>query len=208
MSAKRTGVEFLIILILILIAAGIWWWKDQESDRAVAEEQTACQQQVAALTEKGEHWARALAVSEAHAAFRAFAAGIHPMVLGGGSPNLDQAVGALLELPGVEFVHVLAPDGAVLASSDRKLTTTGQVGEDGTWVLTASETVEREGAQPGVRELGAPVVGAAGPAAYLWMGYAVDAMLTQARPADWPAGTDADRGDLTHETADGPADEG
>jgi hypothetical protein len=203
MSTRRFGIEFLIILVLILVAAGIWWWKDSETDQAVAEAQTSCQQEVAALTEQGERWAQALAVSEAHAAFRGFAAGVYPLVLRGGADTLDQAIGALLELPGVTFVHVLAPDGAVLASSDRKLVTTGQVGEDGTWVLTASEVVEREGSTPGTREMAAPVLGGAGPAAHLWMGYDVQSVLTQARPAGWPAGGDADRGTLIHETTDG-----
>lgn len=203
MNTRRFGIEFLIILILVLVAAGIWFWKDGARDKAVADAETACRQEVAALTEQGEHWAQALAVSEAHAAFRAFAAGVHPLVLRGGADTLDQAIGALLELPGVSFVHVLAPDGSVLASSDRKLSTTGQIGEDGTWVLAASEVVEREGAQPGTRELAAPLIGASGPAAHLWMGYDVQAALTHARPAGWPAGSDADRGSLEGETEDG-----
>ena len=191
MSAKRVGIEFLIILVLVLAAAGIWMYKDHTAQLAIEAQREACAAQTAALADSGERWAQAVADGEAHAAFAAFAAGVHPLVLRGGGETLDQAIGALLELPSVSFVHILAPDGAVLSSSDRKLTTTGQVGEDGTWVLTTSGVVERKGATPGARELAAPLVGPSGPAAFLWMGYDIGSAVDEARPADWPGRGDA-----------------
>jgi hypothetical protein len=190
MSAKRIGYEFLIIVILVAAAAFIWTWKDRQAATALVEQETACQARVDSVVAAGESWAGALASGEAEAAFRAFAAGVHPLVLGSGGNGLDQAIGAALELPGVTFVHVLAADGAVLASSDRKLTTTGQVGEDGAWVLTAGELVSRGGEVPGTVELAAPVVGASGPAGFLWMGYEVERMLEATRPAGWPGDGD------------------
>jgi len=185
MNAKRAGYEFLIVIALLLVAVGVWLYKDGSAERAVAAAEAAGEARVAALTAAGESWAGALANAQAEAAFRGFAAGVHPLVLGGGG-GLDQAIGALLQLPGVTFVHVLAADGAVVASSDRKLTTTGQVGEEGTWVLTAGELVSRGGEAPGTVELAAPVVGASGPAGYLWIGYAVEQARRSAQPADWP----------------------
>lgn len=186
MSTKRLGYEALIILVLLLVAAGIWIVKSQSAARAVAAAETACDERVAALTAAGESWAGALAAGHAEAAFHAFAAGVHPLVLRGDQGDaLYQAIGAVLQLPGVTFVHVLAADGAVLASSDRKLTTTGQAGEAGTWVLTANELVSRAGETPGTVEIGAPVVGAAGPSGYLWMGFEVDEVREEARPESW-----------------------
>jgi hypothetical protein len=198
MSAKRIGYEFLVIIILVAAAVFIWTWKDRQAANALVEQDAACQARVDSMTAAGESWAGAMASGQAEAAFRGFAAGVHPLVLTGRGDGLDQAIGAALEMPGVTFVHVLAADGAVLASSDRKLTTTGVVGEAGTWALTASDLVSRGGEAPGTVELASPIVGPSGPAGFLWMGYDVKKMLDAARPAGWPAkadaGTDAESG--------------
>jgi hypothetical protein len=183
----------LIVLALVLVAAGIWFFMSRGKENALAAERAACDERVATLTTAGESWAGTLATGQAEAAFRAFAAGVHPLVLRGGqSGGLDQAIGALLELPGVAFVHLLAADGTVIASSDRKLSTTGQVGDAGAWVLSTTDMVSRGGDVPGTIEIGAPVVGAAGPAGYLWMGYAVDEVREGARPAGWAGDTEAE----------------
>jgi|GEM_PF-1874579 len=189
MSKKRFGYELLIILLLVLVAAGIWMWKDREAQTALDEAEQVRQQEVATLASSGADWAGALATSEAMATFRAFAAGVQPLILNGQAESLDQAVGSLLELPEVAFVHVLDADGTVLASSDRKLTTTGTLPEADRWVLETSDVLDREGEETGIREMAAPVVGAAGPSAYLWMGYDVGSLIEQSRPGDWPRGT-------------------
>lgn len=187
MSSDNTTRNWLLtVLALVLVAAGIWFFMSRGKTNAVAAEQAACEQRVAALTAAGDSWAGALAAGQAEAAFRAFAAGVYPLVLRGGqSDGLNQAIGAVLEIPGVTFVHLLGADGTVLASSDRKLTTTGRVGEAGAWVLSATELVSKAGEVPGTVEMGAPVVGASGPTGYLWMGYAVDEVREGARPAGW-----------------------
>lgn len=187
MSMKRFGYEFLIILLLILAAVGIWMWKDHQRTVALADAEEACAARVEGVVAAGEEWAAALADGEAEAAFRAFAAGVHPLILRNNADALYQAVGALLELPGVAFVHVVAPDGAVLASSDRKLLTTGQVGEAGTWVLTTADLEVRDGEVEGLQELAAPVIGATGPAGFLWLGYETGGAVEEARPRSWPA---------------------
>lgn len=191
MSAKRFGYELLIILLLILVAAGIWVWKDREARKALDDAELEQEQQIAALADSGEDWAGSLAASEATATFRAFASGIQPLILNGQTEALNQAAGSLLELPEVTFIHVISADGDVLSSSDRKLTTTGTLPEADRWVLETSDVLDREGSGAGIRELAAPVVGAAGPAAYLWMGYDVGSLLDQTRPADWPGAADA-----------------
>lgn len=184
MSTKRFGYELLIILLLILAAAGIWWWKDSQAADAAAEAERAHTEALAAETARSEEWAATLAASEALAVFRAFAAGIQPMVLSGDGETLDQAVGGLLELPSVDFVHIVGADGAILASSDRKMTTTGSLAAEDRWILETAEIREREGAEPGTREIAAPVVGAAGPRAYVWLGYDVAGLLETTRPND------------------------
>lgn len=186
---KRFGVELLIILILVLVAAGIWIWKDREISHAIVEEQEVARQQVAAVVDSGEVWADALAASEARTAFRAFAAGIHPILMGDvRTQDLDPSIGALLELPAITFVHVLGPEGTVMASSDRKLQTTGQAPPSGAWVTATTDVTERAGENPGTVELAAPVLGPAGPFAFLWIGYDVEKLRESTRPAAWPTG--------------------
>lgn len=199
---KRFGFEFLLVLLLVLVAAGIWLWKDRQAENAVQEAQQQADQRVESVVDSGERWARTLAESQARAAFRAFAAGVHPLVLGGGRAQvLDQAIGGLLELPAVTFVHILGPDGAVMASSDRKLQTTGEVPESAAWVTTTNDLAEQPGDTPGVLELAAPVHGPAGPFAYLWMGYDLDHLMNRARPTDWPAGGGGPGGEAVAEEA-------
>lgn len=182
MNAKRVGVEALIIVILILAAAGIWWWKERELGTRLSEEAESCRGEVALVHKQGEAWATRLAASEATAAFRAFAAGVQPAVLTGRRDNLDQAVSALLDVPGIDAVHIVNAQGEILASSDRKLLATGQIGERGAWVLATTALTTRAGDRPGVTELAAPVVGAAGPAGFLWIGYRTGAVRDAARP--------------------------
>jgi hypothetical protein len=182
MSAKRVGVEALIIVILVLAGAGIWWWKDRELGTRLSAQEESCRAEVALVRKQAETWATRLAASEATAAFRAFAAGVQPAVLTGRRDNLDQAVTALLEVPGIDAVHVVNAQGEVLASSDRKLLTTGSIGERGAWVLATTDLTARPGDRLGVTQLAAPVVGAAGPAGYLWIGYRTGEVRDAARP--------------------------
>lgn len=184
MNAKRVGVEIVIIVILALIAVGAWFYKDYEAAREmerVNREHTAW---VDELRLAATGWAESLSEREAEAAFRAFAAGVAPTLLAGRNDTVDQAVGGLLELSGIAFVHVLGPDGEVLASSDRKLMTAGTVGERATWVLASDQVTTRPSERRGLLELAAPVVGSSGPVAYLWMGYDVEEGVEATRPSE------------------------
>jgi hypothetical protein len=186
---KRIAVELLVVLALALVAAGLWWRTGRGAERRLAGQQTTAAQQRAALESAANRWAEALVASEAEAAFRAFASGIQPLVLANQRQALDQAVGALLALGAVEFVHVVAPDGAILATSDRKLATTGRIPAEGRWVLETASLAVRRGQHPGGLELAAPVVGAAGPAGFLWLGYDTGRVMSEERPPDWPGET-------------------
>lgn len=182
MSAKRIGAEVVIIVLLVVVVIGVWWWKDRAAAAAVTEEREVCAAQVTAAGEQAEMWAAALAEGEARAVLRAFAAGVLPAVLAGRAESLDQAVGSLLESPGVAAVHVFGLDGTVLASSDRKLTTTGKLPAGAGWVVETTEVTVRPGAAPGTLELAAPLGGATGPAGYLWLQYRTGAVADAARP--------------------------
>jgi hypothetical protein len=182
MSAKRIGAEVVIIVVLVIALIGVWWWKDRAAAAAVTEERVVCEAQTTAAGEQAEMWAASLAEGEAQAVLRAFAAGVLPATLAGRMESLDQAVGSLLELPGVAAAHVVGSDGAVLASSDRKLTTTGTLPESARWVLETIAPTTRPGATEGTLELAAPLGGAAGPAGYLWLEYRTGAVADAARP--------------------------
>ena len=182
MSAKRLGIEALIIVLLILALLGAWWYRGHRAAAERVELEESFAAQIQSLEEQTAQWTDAMAQGQAEAVFRSFASGIHPLVLPERRDSLDQAVAALLELPGIDSVHVLSAEGSVLASSDRKLLTTGQAGERGEWALGATELVRRASELPGVTELAAPIVGPAGPAGYLWIGYQTDAVRDAARP--------------------------
>lgn len=187
---KRLGIEALIVVVLLLAIAGVWWFMDRRAAGERAELETAWQEQAAAAEVETARWTEALATDQATAVFRAFAAGIHPLVLPERRDSLDQAVAGLLELPGIEGVHLVAPDGQVLASSDRKLLTTGRLDPRDAWVLETSGLATRRADTPGVIELASPVVGPSGPAGFLWLAYDVEGARDAARTAEPPAADD------------------
>lgn len=187
MNGKRLGTEVLIIAVLVLALVGLWWYMDHRAEAGRAELEADWQVRVDVAEAAAERWTEALARSEAEAVFRAFAAGVHPLVLPGRGDTLDQAVAGLLELSAVEGVHVVGADGRVLASSDRKVLTTGRLDERDSWVLATSDLEVTEGDRPGVLQLAAPIFGPAGPAGFLWLAYDVEQARAETRPAAPPA---------------------
>lgn len=178
MQDKRLAIEVGVAVLLLLVAGGIWWAKDGQVTTAREEAES----RVAEAVREAEGWAAELVNGEAEAVARTFAAGIAPQVLAERQETVDQAVVGLLEVPGVIFVHVLTPDGGVIASSDRKLMATGQAGAEAGWALASSGLITRAGNRPGVLELAAPVVGATEPRGYLWLGYDTAQRLEETRP--------------------------
>jgi hypothetical protein len=186
MNGKRLGAEVLIIAVLVVALVGLWWYMGHRAEAERAELEADWQVRVDVAEAAAERWTEALARSEAEAVFRAFAAGVHPLVPGR-ADALDQAVGGLLELSAVEGVHVVGADGRVLASSDRKVLATGQLDERLSWVYATSDLQVTEGDRSGVLQLAAPIFGPAGPAGFLWLAYDVEQARAESRPAAPPA---------------------
>ncbi|HEX9734750.1 MAG TPA: hypothetical protein VGG06_22485 [Thermoanaerobaculia bacterium] len=189
---KRTLWEAVAVLLFAAAGYGLWQWSEINAQRAVGEQETRHQQEVAAVKEGYSAWIRNLTEEQAKEVFQAFAAGIHPAVLAGRSEALLEAKTQVLHIPEIVFVHVLAPDGQVILSSDEKLSTVGRADDErARWALAAQELGTREGERPGTLEVAAPVLGSAGPAAVLWIGYHVERALEETRPPGLAPAADA-----------------
>ncbi|MEM8995145.1 MAG: hypothetical protein AAGF23_10190 [Acidobacteriota bacterium] len=170
--------EFLVLALIGAAGYGAWWWLgiqhggdlQEQKDQLTREHQTELQEAQAAV-------AAALS-SEATAAAVAFRAGIQSLAVDGRWAEVDAAALELLELPGVAFVHILAGDGTVKVSSDRKMLATGQAGPRAKWALEADGVVQRT-TQRQTLEIATPLgdfdggVEAGEPAEklVLWLGY-------------------------------------
>lgn len=173
------------ILVLLLVLGLIWQWAAHRRtvNRLTAEHAATLQTEQERGRQFAERWAAALADREADAVFRAFAAGIQPTVMAGRSEALLQAKNSLLQLETIAFVHVVAPDGRVLVSSDDKYTTTGRIDDRASWVLETRQLTQRPGAA-GMLELAGPITGVRGPEAWLWIGLERQQLLDSTRPAN------------------------
>lgn len=181
-NRKRLILEIAIVVLLVLTCIALWNWGQQESEKRAAELTAQHESAAARLRQECETQAERLARSEAEAVFRAFAAGIQGSALGQQTGMLDMAKGSLLQLPHVAFVHVLAPDGQVLTSSNEKYAVAGQADARAAWALEATDLRTRAGDLPGTIEIAAPFQGASGRAAILWLGYKTQELLAQAEP--------------------------
>jgi hypothetical protein len=185
-NGKRTVIEIgaVVVLLMVFIGsfAGYAMWNRQRVDRALAASAEAQRQEAEAVRAESEAWTGALVEAEAAAVARAFAAGIHPMVVTERRDSLQASVGALVHLPGVNFVHVLKPDGRILASSDDVARTRGQTDERGAWAAGAHDLTSRQGGVAGTTEVAVPVAGAEEPMAIVWIAYETDRLRQQRRP--------------------------
>ncbi len=194
---KRLLIEGAIVLVVALIGFGAWWWCARQSDRSAREIAADYEARIETVRQNCELWAGSMAAQQAEAVLRSFAAGAYPSLMSApGGENLDVAIGALLELPGVEFAHLLAADGRVITSSDRKFTILGQVPERADWALGVTELTSRPGDRAGTVELAAPILSTAGTEAILWLSYDTAAVMESCRPETLaPAGeTGAEEG--------------
>lgn len=146
-----------------------------------------CETRLGALRSEADAVEDELASGRAEAVFRAYSAGIHAAVLASRKESLELSVEELVRLPGVAFIHLLQPDGSVIASSDRKLVVMGKVGERGVWALGAQGFVSRKGDMAGTLEMAMPLEDAAGVKTVLWMSYETDLIKARARKARLPA---------------------
>src|SRR5690242_15073960 len=120
-NRKRLIFEVAVALFLILVFWGIW----SASQRQLAQQKAERASAIAQAQQECAARAGRLAMSEATAAFRAFAAGIQGSALEQQRSRLDLAKSGLLRLPYVAFVHVLTPDGKILTSSNEKYSVAG-----------------------------------------------------------------------------------
>lgn len=182
---KRALWELLIFVLLVAAGYGVWTFEERRLDATKTEMGRRCSEELDAMRRQATTRNADQARGEARAVFRAFVAGIHADLVAGRTTAVDAALGEMLRIAPVTFVHVLDPEGRVLASTDRKLSTTGTAGQEAAWALAAEELEERQiGAGP--VEIAAPVYGAQDPVACVWMGY--DA----SRPAEGDADTGPD----------------
>lgn len=190
---KRLLIEAAIVLVVALIGFGAWWWCARQSDRSAREIAADYETRIETVRQNCELWAASMAAKQAEAVLRAFGAGAYPSLMSAaGGEDLDVAIGALLELPGVEFAHLLAADGRVITSSDRKYTILGEVSERADWALGVTELTSRRGDQAGTVELAAPILSTVGTEAILWLSYDTVAVMESCRPdALTPAGEPA-----------------
>lgn len=180
---KRLSIEIAVVLVVALIGWGAWWWCARQSDRRVDEVTADYEARVETVRQNCEVWAASMAAEQAEAVLRAFGAGAYPSLMSAsGGEDLDVAIGALLELPGVEFAHLLGADGRVITSSDRKFTILGEVGERADWALGVTELTSRRGDRAGTVELAAPILSTAGTEAILWLSYDTAGVMESCRP--------------------------
>lgn len=180
-NRKRLLVEVAAAVLLLLICVAFWSFSRQQSEQQLAEAQARHESAVQQIRQECEERAEELAASQAEAVFRAFAAGIQGNALGQQRGMLDLAKSSLLRMPHVAFVHVLAPDGKVLATSNEKYAVAGSADARASWALEAGDLQIRPGDLPGTTEIAAPFQGASGRVAVLWMGYKTDELLAPAR---------------------------
>lgn len=187
-NRKRLILEVVMALLLILICAAIWNTAQQRSEQQLAESEARQKIAVSQVRHESDARAERMATSEATAVFRAFAAGIQGATLGQQRGMLDMAKGGLLRLPHVAFVHVLAPDGKVLTSSNEQYGVAGQADDRASWALQATDLRTRTGDLPGTVEIAAPFQGASGRVAVLWMGYKTQELLAGSGQGAEPGG--------------------
>lgn len=190
-SWKRLLIEIVVVLVVALAGYGAWWWCARQAERGVEEIARDYEARIESVEQTCEVWAAAMAAEQAEAVLRSFAAGAYPALMAGRpGEELDVAVGALLELPGVDFAHLLEPGGTVLASSDRKFTILGEVGERADWALGVTELTSRQGERAGTVELAAPVLSTEGTEAILWLAYDTEGVKEGCRPEPLAAGAE------------------
>lgn len=182
-NTKRLLIEIAVVLVVALVGFTAWWWCARQSERSARELAVDYEARIATVRQNCEFWAASMAAQQAEAVLRAFAAGAYPSLMADRpGEELDVTIGALLELPGVQFAHLMGPEGEVLASSDRKFTIMGELGERADWALGVTELASRQADRAGVVELAAPILSTAGTEAILWLGYDTQGVMESCRP--------------------------
>jgi hypothetical protein len=183
-NRKRLLIEVAGAVLLLLLCLAFWSASQRSGERRLADAEAGHQDAFNQQRQEYEVRAERLAAGEAEAVFRAFAAGIQGSALAQQRGMLEVAKGSLLRLPHVAFVHILGPDGAILASSNGQYEVAGRADARADWALGVADLETRQGDLPGTIEVAAPFQGASGRAAVLWLGYKTQELLAaQDQPA-------------------------
>ena len=172
---SRTVIEITGVALAIVAVVFAWWWGEQARRTQLAEVQARHFGELETLQERALETRDRLVRREAEAVLQAFSAGIHPAILANRTDPVDAAVVDLIQLPEVLFAHVATPQGVVIASSDRKLVGTGNLGERGSWALAATDLQTRPGDADGTLELAMPLTASSAWHVTVWLGYDVQA---------------------------------
>lgn len=167
-KTKRTLWEILIVVLLVVACYGVYALQEHRLENAREEHSKELSSRIEATEEQ-----------TVTAIFHAFTSGLRPIVLAESLENVDAAVGELIRYKPITFAHVLAPDGIILATTDRKFAALGRVDARGDWVLAATSQKIRRGED--VLEIAGPIAGPTpgdrrrgGAVAYVWIGYRPD----------------------------------
>ena len=172
---SRTVIEIAGVALAIVAVTFTWWWGEQARRTQLAEVQARHSGELETLQKQALETKSRLVLREAEAVLEAFSAGIHPAIMANRHESVDAALVELIQIPEVVFAHVATPQGVVIASSDRKLVGTGNLGERGSWALTAIDLRTRPGDADGTVELAIPLAASAGWHVVVWLGYDVQA---------------------------------
>jgi len=156
------------VVVFSLLAAGIygaWEFQAYRSREALTLESARWTEEVARLEQKVAKQAGNRDARDVEVAFRTYAAGLAVTEVDAVTPAMD----ALLRVEEVRFVHLLNPDGTVIATSDRKLETLGHADERAFWSLALDEPVVRTVPGGGTEAAGPITLG--GESAVLWLGW-------------------------------------
>jgi hypothetical protein len=178
---RRTLIEIAVFVLLALAGWGFYQWSSSKWDQRLEAQAAGAQKQLDQAKAEAEAWAKVLADGDAEVAFRSFIAGIQPALTAGRRDAVESAVGSFVQLPDVTFIHILNPDGSVIASTDLKLIASGEAGPRSAWALEAKDLIRRED-ERGILELAAPVHGIEAPLATVWLGYDVARRLERTKP--------------------------
>lgn len=184
-SMKGKILVFSIAAVVFIVAGvmiGRYFEMRRSAEQAAATEEIHSAQ-LTTIRGEATQWAGTLAGQQAEVVLRSFVSGITPSILAERRESVELSAVGLLRIPGVDGIHVLRPDGSVVYSSDGKLVSTGQAGEQGAWASAVTELASRPGARTGVVEIAMPITDSGKNLAVVWLEFGVDSVRDLARPA-------------------------
>ena len=181
-TASRVFWESAIFIGFLAILGAVVWWSGGRADRhaeslteqhkeALNAAEHRHREEIETLRQTWKGLSQARARGQAMAVFAAFEAGIHTAAAARWQNYLENAKDALAAQPAVLFVHLVTPQGRIIATTDDELATSGRLDEQGEWALATEALTSRESDVTDALELAAPILEKGRTVAVLWMGY-------------------------------------